>query len=268
MRALITVLMVAAIVVAVSARALGWPVPAGGESRSGDPELLLTFDDGPSPNTAHILDELDRRGYKAIFFWVGARVKKGDPKQLAIVERVVTSGHLIANHTVTHAHLCRLSKLQVNAEIDDNRDIFERLAGMPVRLFRTPYGADCPVIREALAKRSMQHMHWDIDPQEWKNRSAKYASGYVIHKLQHLDQRAILLMHDTQWVTTKALPLVFDWIDAENRRRAKAKQRPIRVVSPTQWMAEQLDPELEPWARHWAGSLADGISGAIGQLIP
>lgn len=269
MRALGSTLLAVALVAAVSTDAIGWKMPAGGESRSGGPELLLTFDDGPHSNTLVLLDELDRRGYKAIFFWVGARVRKGNPDQLAIVERTVQSGHVVANHTVNHVNLCQVGDAQRAAEIDTNREILERLTGMPVTLFRTPYGADCPALRETLADRAMTHVHWDIDPQEWKNHSTKRSTAYVINKLKRLgNRRAILLMHDTQYTTTRTMPAVFDWIEEENARRAKSKRPPIRIVPPTEWLQEQLDPELESWARHSATKLADRFTGALAALIP
>jgi peptidoglycan/xylan/chitin deacetylase (PgdA/CDA1 family) len=269
MRALGVAILGVALVASVSSDAIGWPMPAGGESRSGGPELLLTFDDGPHPHTTALLDELDRRGHKAIFFWVGARVRKGDPEQLAIVERTVQTGHLVANHTVNHINLCQVGDKQRGAEIDTNREIFEKLVGMPVAFFRAPYGVDCPALRETLDDREMTHVHWDIDPQEWKNHSTKHASAFVINKLKRLgNRRAILLMHDTQYTTTKTMPKVFDWIEEENARRAKTKRKPIRIVPPSEWVEDQLDPEFATWAKHSAAKLGDGLTAALGSLIP
>src|SRR5436309_1083917 len=57
---------------ATSARANAWPQPAAGVSASGGPELIFTFDDGPSPaTTGKILDILAERHIKAVFFLVG-----------------------------------------------------------------------------------------------------------------------------------------------------------------------------------------------------
>jgi hypothetical protein len=38
-------------------------------------------------------------------------------------------------------------------------------------------------------------------------------------------------MHDTKYDSTKALPQVLDWIDAENERRSSSGERPIRILS-------------------------------------
>jgi peptidoglycan/xylan/chitin deacetylase (PgdA/CDA1 family) len=97
----------------------GWPTPAAGPTESGDPELVFTFDDGPNPKTTpRVLDALAKHHIKAIFFMVGDRLenaKKVEP----IVQRIVAEGHVIANHTMTHADLCKkkLSDEAAAAEI-------------------------------------------------------------------------------------------------------------------------------------------------------
>ncbi len=68
-------------------------------------KLLLSFDDGPDlRGTPLILDELDRRGLKAIFFVTGWRLKGERPEDIArrdLVRKIAAHGHLVANHTMT-----------------------------------------------------------------------------------------------------------------------------------------------------------------------
>src|SRR4051794_20022615 len=63
-------------------------------------ELLLSFDDGPDlMGTRMVLDELDRRGLKAIFFVTGWRVGgalPGDLARRALLRKVAAHGHLVA----------------------------------------------------------------------------------------------------------------------------------------------------------------------------
>ena len=71
---------------------------------------MLTFDDGPDLfHTPVVLDELDRRGLKAIFF-VNARYMVGSrPQDLArrdLVRKLAAHGHLVANHTLSHRNVC------------------------------------------------------------------------------------------------------------------------------------------------------------------
>lgn len=230
-----------------------WPGPAGGESASGDPELLLTFDDGPhEKNTRKILDTLEEYGHQAIFFWTGHRVlkpRRGQDERLALVDRTVTSGHLVGNHTISHAKLCSVSPAKAEAEIDEAGEVFEGLTNLPMILFRVPYGARCKRLDKMLKARDLRHLHWDLDPQEFRHHSVDTTVRYVTTRLRRLadGQRAVLLMHDTQPVTAKSLPKILAWIEKENEKRGKRGRRPIRVIDASTWVAENHSLAIFEW---------------------
>jgi chitooligosaccharide deacetylase len=86
------------VLLAATASAKGWSVPAAGESASGDIEVLLTFDDGPNPTTTpQVLDILAARKIKALFFLVGEMAGSENKKIPPIIERILREGHVIAN---------------------------------------------------------------------------------------------------------------------------------------------------------------------------
>ena len=60
--------------------------------------VWLTIDDGPSGDTAAMLDLLDRHGAKATFFLVGERALA----QPAVVQAIRDRGHGIGNHSADH----------------------------------------------------------------------------------------------------------------------------------------------------------------------
>lgn len=260
----------------LSSRAHGgkWPRPAGGESKSGDPELLLTFDDGPhESNTEKILNTLDAHGLQAIFFWTGHRVvnqHKGLEKRIALVERAVRTGHIVGNHTTTHAKLCVVSARDAARELDENAERYEKLTGLPQFLMRVPYGARCRRLDGMLKDRDIEHMHWDLDPQEFRHHSADVSFSYVTRRLSRLapGKRAILLMHDTQPATAKALPRILSWISKENEKRAKRGKRPIRIISGSDYVEEKYPVPLLTWTQ---ASLARGrraVLDATRRLVP
>jgi peptidoglycan/xylan/chitin deacetylase (PgdA/CDA1 family) len=253
------------------ARAGKWPKPAGGASASGAPEVIFTFDDGPHRKyTATILDELDRRGIKAIFFWVGHRVTRGGgmEEQIDLVHRAVREGHLIGSHTINHANLCQVKRDEAAHEIDDNSRIYEQLSGLPMLLFRAPYGAKCRQLVSMLEERSIQHMHWDIDPREWEHHSPERLIEYMIRKLKSLDGRAIVLMHDTKAASAKALPEVLDWIEHENERRTRDGKPPIRILTGSDLLAERIDPGLSHWLAGATTRSAMALTTALDRLVP
>lgn len=62
--------------------------------------VFLTFDDGPSVNTADVLDILKSNDIKATFFVLGTQVEK----MPEMVKRAYQEGHYIANHSFTHVY--------------------------------------------------------------------------------------------------------------------------------------------------------------------
>lgn len=67
--------------------------------RSPTGERLLTFDDGPHPETTpRILDMLDAKGEKGIFFLVGEHAERYPELMTEIRQR----GHTVANHGYRH----------------------------------------------------------------------------------------------------------------------------------------------------------------------
>lgn len=249
-----------------------WPVPAAGLSESGDPEVIFTFDDGPHHKWgAQILDTLKAHGISAIFYWVGHRVDsrcKRGRRRHALVDRAVREGHLIGNHTVNHVHLCQGPVAVAAMEIDHNREVFERLTGLPVLLFRTPYGDRCRRLTALLHERGLTHLHWDIDPHEYDGLSSKDTAAYVIGRIKRLRGRAVILMHDTKAQTARALPMILDWIVVENRRRVARGERPIRVMSGADLLLEQARGPLWEWGQGTAEVAQGTLLRALGTLVP
>ncbi len=81
-----------------------------------------------------------------------------------------------------------------------------------------------------LASLGVRPIGWDIDPQDWRLKNAPKIEAAVTKAIHNLTGRAILLMHDVQPATIVALPKILDFIDAENKRREKIGQSPIKVI--------------------------------------
>ncbi|MCE9576737.1 MAG: polysaccharide deacetylase family protein [Deltaproteobacteria bacterium] len=252
-------------------RAKGWSSPAAGPSSTGAPELLFTFDDGPNePTTGKILDILAKHHVHAIFFMNGWHFETGAvEKSQHLIDRVVREGHIVANHTQTHAQLCTVKDDAKRAwEVDHSHEILERLARMPVLWFRTPYGSYCNRVVDLLAERHLAHFHWDIDPQEWKNKNGDVTAAYIIKRIQHLQDRAVVLMHDTKAATVVALPQVLDWIEAENARRTANGRMPIRILSGADLAVERTAPGLTAWLREAATTSVDDGLALVANALP
>ena len=91
--------------------------------------MALTFDDGPSSNTAAILDTLAQYNVKATFFVVG----KEDEESQEMYKRIVNEGHTLGMHSYSHKYSVIYDSLE-NFEDDFTKiqnylyDITERIA--------------------------------------------------------------------------------------------------------------------------------------------
>ncbi|HVR64466.1 MAG TPA: polysaccharide deacetylase family protein [Polyangia bacterium] len=196
-------------------------------------ELLLSFDDGPDlKGTPLILEELDRRGLKAIFFVTGWRFAGQRPEDIArrdLLRKIATHGHLVANHTFSHHNLCD-NPDETASQIDDNSEIITQVTGVRPLLFRAPYGAFCRSLDAALAARELTDIGWNLDPQDWKNNTPERIFRYLTTKLSRLEGRGILLMHDTHAASVRALPQLLDWVARENARAGREGRAPIDII--------------------------------------
>ena len=69
------------------------------------PMIALTFDDGPRASvTNRILDSLAANGGRATFFMVGTSINGN----AAVIQRMVSQGCEVGNHTNDHKYLSKL----------------------------------------------------------------------------------------------------------------------------------------------------------------
>jgi peptidoglycan/xylan/chitin deacetylase (PgdA/CDA1 family) len=239
------------------------------------PEILLTFDDGPAfDKTEKVLETLDAHGIKAVFFvngWHFQGHKPNDERERELLREELKRGHAVGNHTVHHYFLCgKVYSKRAAEEIEQNAALIEEATGLRPELYRTPYGAHCKQLDQTLAGLGIKHTGWDIDPQDWKVRNAAKIEAYVEHQLTLLHGRAIVLFHDVQGETVKALPRILDWIDRENAARVQSKERaPIKIIDYSYLMPkhELVPPALDALGRVLIGC-ARRVAVTIDETLP
>lgn len=115
--------------------------------------VALTFDDGPNePYTSRLLDLLDERGVRATFFQVG-RCAERFPSS---TRRVVDTGHVLGNHSFSHAFNRYLREPRQRAEVDRAQEVFQRIAGVTPALYRPPWLCHPPWVLSTLRERRLQ----------------------------------------------------------------------------------------------------------------
>lgn len=192
-----------------------------GETMRFGRRIALTFDDGPDPvTTPAILDVLRDYDLKATFFIYGVRAQR-HPE---LIERIVSEGHTLANHTYYHRDLTRLSPDLVLKELQGNQAVIDQALGnnSQVTLFRPPCGAPyntetekLPMFQNIMREQKMYPVMWNIDPRDWA--LGDQPDSIVDSVAQSTpEDGGVLLLHDTQPQTAYALPGIIDYYRAAN----------------------------------------------------
>jgi peptidoglycan/xylan/chitin deacetylase (PgdA/CDA1 family) len=166
-------------------------------------EVVLTFDDGPSPLTTRpILEALAAQCTKAVFFMVGEMAAE-HPE---MVREVAAQGHAIGTHTWSHANLKQRSFEAIKTQIEAAFTAVERAAGGPIApFFRYPYLNDTPAAVAYLQGRNIGQFAVDIDTLDWLSRNAQSVVRRAMSGLQRRG-RGIILLHDIHPSTAAAVP--------------------------------------------------------------
>ncbi len=221
-------------------------------------QVLLTFDDGPNPQTTpQILDILKSRNLKGIFFLVGMNVKKYP----SIVKRIAEEGHTLGNHSYFHPNLRNFGPERIIKEIRDTNNLISQITGITPRLFRPPYGGLNGQVLNILKQEGMSAMLWTVDPRDWRNRNMAMIMKNLKSQLQLASggTGGVILLHDTQHSTVAALepfldalaqqgllPMPFGGEDRQSRRFWAMKApvwNSIRGLS-REWNCENIKAPL------------------------
>ncbi|MGJ4927968.1 polysaccharide deacetylase family protein [Bradyrhizobium sp. HKCCYLS2038] len=173
-----------------------------------DGEVVLTFDDGPSPPmTNKVLAALAKECVQATFFLVG----KPASGRAALVKKIAAEGHTIGHHSFTHAHLAHITPEQAVEEIDRGIAADEQaLNGVETTtpstpFFRFPYFESTPATLDLLASRGIAVFGADLWASDWNPMSPKQTLNLLTSRLNQA-RKGIILLHDPQPRTVAMLP--------------------------------------------------------------
>ncbi|WP_329493933.1 polysaccharide deacetylase family protein [Kitasatospora herbaricolor] len=176
--------------------------------------LVLTFDDGPGPATADVLDVLAQYGVKATFCQIGPQATANP----AMVKRILAAGHRLCDHTVHHLQpFAALTHDQQAQEIGPAKDMIARAGGpgTPVPWFRAPGGGFTPANEQVAATFGMRSLTWTVDSLDW----TKPGAAAIVAKVQsELRPGGVVLMHDgggDRTETVAALRQLLPWLTAQ-----------------------------------------------------
>lgn len=152
-------------------------------------KIALTFDDGPDPfYTEKVLEILQEHEIPATFFVVGNNVQVYPE----LTKKIVEDGHLIANHSWSHANLTKLDSNELEFQIKETEMIVETLTGVKMRFIRPPWGFVTENILELARTMDYKIINWDVDSEDWNDNSI---DQILLNTIPNTKENSILLFH-------------------------------------------------------------------------
>jgi peptidoglycan/xylan/chitin deacetylase (PgdA/CDA1 family) len=182
--------------------------------------VALTFDGGGNADGAKtVLSVLRREHVRGTFFLTGHFVRS-----YPSVARVIGRRYPVANHTVNHLDMRRLSTAAATREITQAQRMILRATGRDPRpLFRFPYGSRDARTLAIVRRLGYVSVRWTVDTWGWTGLQLQSVAGARRRVIEHLVPGEIVLMHlgssrDHSTIDSDALPGVIRAVRARGYR--------------------------------------------------
>lgn len=167
-------------------------------------EVVLTFDDGPTPETIdNVLQALAAQCVQATFFMTGANLAKYPE----LGRRVARAGHTPALHSFAHPSLKSMPVAEQLADLEQGMQSFANVFGHAPAAYRFPFLEETAPILEALKERKVTVASVDlgIDDYHPNDMRSTVLAGRLVERLRQAGG-GMVLMHDANGATAEALP--------------------------------------------------------------
>lgn len=187
-----------------SSQTSGITPPAGVDGLKGKKLVALTFDDGPGPCTAQLLDLLKKEQVKATFFVLGTKVN-AYPE---LVKRMDAEGHEVGNHSQNHKNLAKLSADGVKMEMDTCANKIKALIGHDPTVMRCPGGSCNETVKTYAKNKGIPIIQWDVDTRDWESRNTEAILKKTFTGSAAASDGSIVLLHDIHKSTVDTVPQI------------------------------------------------------------
>ena len=178
--------------------------------------VYLTFDAGyENGNVAKTLDVLKKENVPAAFFVLSHFVRANAD----LIERMITEGHLVCNHTARHTNLARASKTQITEEIKALEADYRDITGKELSpYFRPPEGSFSREMLECVAELGYKTVFWSFAYADWDNEKQPSPEKAFNTVMSNVHNGAVLLLHPTSKTNATILGDVITTLKAEGYR--------------------------------------------------
>lgn len=158
--------------------------------------IYLTFDAGyENGNVAKILDSLKKHNAVGCFFILDNLLTRNTE----LVKRMFDEGHTVANHTMKHKNMARVTDRSVfEQELYGLEEHCLELTGSkPARLYRPPEGSFTEENLKLVQELGFKTVFWSFAYADWDNDKQPDPKAALNKLLDHLHNGEILLLHPT-----------------------------------------------------------------------
>ena len=153
-------------------------------------KILLSFDDGPLPETTpDILNFLNKNRIKAVFFCIGENIQKYP----GLFDEIIKENHIAGNHTFHHKILTKLKPEEIRNEISSFNRLLNEKFNYTAEYFRPPHGRFNLKIKKILNEEKMKPIMWSLLTTDYKN--DLNLVKFTVDK--YLKQSSIVVLHDS-----------------------------------------------------------------------
>ena len=159
-------------------------------------KIYLTFDAGyENGNTPRILDALKKHQAPATFFVVGNFISDNPD----LIRRMVSEGHTVGNHTMTHPDMSGISsKDDFQKQLDGVEKLYESVAGEQMTKFYRPPQGIYSTSNLAMAKElGYSTFFWSLAYVDWIQNQQPSREEAFQKLLARIHPGAIVLLHNT-----------------------------------------------------------------------
>lgn len=171
-------------------------------------DIYLTFDNGyENGYTAKILDVLRDKKVPTIFFITGHYVKD----QPELVQRMVSEGHLVGNHSWSHPDVTTISNEQLKNELLKVKTAVADITSQKEMAYvRAPRGIFNESMLAASRAEGYTNVFWSVAYKDWDPATQKGSEYAYTQVMKQLHPGAVILLHSVSKDNTKAMGRIID----------------------------------------------------------
>ncbi len=158
--------------------------------------LYLTFDAGyENGNTPAILEALKKHQAPAVFFAVGNFIKDNPD----LIKRMITEGHIVGNHTMTHPDMSQISSMEsFQKELEGVEELYTSVTGEPMtKFYRPPRGVYSTENLSMAKGLGYSTFFWSLAYVDWIQEQQPSKEEAFQKLIPRIHPGAIVLLHNT-----------------------------------------------------------------------